>query len=64
MDTPADPATPLKEVYQAFFADWEKESIKQSTIDRYRSNVVRVDKALIARSRTWQFFWRVLGHRL
>ncbi len=25
MDTPADPATPLKEVYQAFFDDLDKE---------------------------------------
>jgi hypothetical protein len=25
MDTPADPATPLKEVYRAFFDDLERE---------------------------------------
>jgi len=36
MDTPADPATPLNEVYQAFFADRDKEGTKQTTIDRYR----------------------------
>jgi hypothetical protein len=38
MDTPADPATPLSEVYQAFFADLAKEGT--STIDRYRYNIV------------------------
>ena len=43
MDTPADPATPLKEVYQAFFADLEKEGRKQSTMDRYRYNIVRFE---------------------
>ena len=36
MDTPADPATPLKEVYQAFLDDLDKEGLKQTTIDRYR----------------------------
>lgn len=46
MDTPADPATPLKEVYQAFVADLDKEGTKQSTIDRYRYNIVRFEKWL------------------
>jgi len=44
MDTPADPATPLSEVYQAIFADLAKEGTKQSTIDRY--NIVRFEKWL------------------
>jgi site-specific recombinase XerD len=48
MDTPADPATPLKEVYQAFFADLEQKGTKQSTIDRYRYNILRFEKWLIA----------------
>ena len=47
MDTPADPATPLSEVYQAFFDDLAKEDTKQSTIDRYRYNIVRFEKWLI-----------------
>lgn len=46
MDTPANPATPLKEVYQAFLADLEKEGTKRSTIDRYRYNIVRFEKWL------------------
>lgn len=32
MDTPADPATPLREVYQAFFDDLAREGRKPSTI--------------------------------
>lgn len=36
MNTPADPATPLRGVYQAFFDDLKKEGAKQSTIDRHR----------------------------
>ena len=48
MDTPADPATPLSEVYQAFFDDLAKEGTKQSTIDRYRYNIVRFEKWLVA----------------
>jgi len=47
MDTLADPATPLKEVYQAFFADLEMEGTKQTTIDRYRCNILRFEKWLI-----------------
>ena len=45
MDTPA---TPLKEVYQAFFDDLAKEDTKQSTIDRYRYNILRFEKWLSA----------------
>jgi integrase len=47
MDTPADPATPLQEVYQAFFTDLEMEGTKKTTIDRYRYNILRFEKWLI-----------------
>jgi site-specific recombinase XerD len=47
MDTPADPATPLMEVYQAFCADLDVEGTKQTTIDRCRYNIVRFEKWLV-----------------
>jgi hypothetical protein len=47
MDKPADPATPLAEVYQAFYADLAKEGTKTSTIDRYRYNIGRFEQWLI-----------------
>jgi len=47
MDTPADSATPLSEVYQAFFDDLANEGAKPSTIHRYRYNIVRFEKWLV-----------------
>ena len=44
MDTPADPATPLEEVYQAFFDDLAIHSTKPSTISRYPYNIVRFER--------------------
>ena len=48
MDKPALPATPFREVYQAFFADLAREGRKPSTIHRYRYNIVRFEEWLIA----------------
>jgi hypothetical protein len=48
MDKPADPATPFGEVYQAFLDDLVLEGIKPSTIHRYRYNIVRFEKWLVA----------------
>ena len=38
MDKPADPATPFREVYQAFYTDLAQEGTKSSTIARSRYN--------------------------
>ena len=48
MDKPADPATPFAEVYQAFLDDLALEGTKPSTIHRYRYNIVRFEKWLVA----------------
>ena len=48
MDKPADPVTPFKEVYQSFLDDLALEGRKASTIHRYRYNIVRFEKWLIA----------------
>jgi hypothetical protein len=48
MDKPADPAAPFSKVYQSFFDDLTKEGIKPSTIHRYRYNIVRFEKWLVA----------------
>jgi hypothetical protein len=46
MDMPADPATPLKQVYQAFFDDLATEGTKPTTIDRYRYDIAWFEKWL------------------
>ena len=51
MDKPADPATPFDEVYQSFLDDLALEGIKPSTIHRYRYNIVRFEKWLVANGR-------------
>ena len=51
MDKPADPATPFGEVYQAFLDDLANEGRKPSTIHRYRYNIVRFEKWLVATGR-------------
>jgi hypothetical protein len=48
MDKPADPAPPFDEVYQAFLADLANEGLNRSTIHRYRYNIVRFEKWLVA----------------
>ena len=48
MDQPADPATPFEEVYQSFLHDLAKEGVKASTLHRYRYNIVRFEKWLVA----------------
>jgi len=48
VDKPADPATPFDEVYQSFLDDLALEGRKPSTIHRYRYNVVRFEKWLLA----------------
>jgi hypothetical protein len=48
MDTAADPATPFGEVYQPFLDDLALEGTKPSTIHRYRYNIVRFEKWLVA----------------
>jgi site-specific recombinase XerD len=48
MDKPADPATPFGEVYQSFLDDLALEGTKASTIHRYRYNIVRFEKWLVA----------------
>ncbi len=48
MDKPADPATPFGEVYQSFLDDLAHEGPKPSTIHRYRYNIVRFEKWLVA----------------
>lgn len=52
MDKPADPATPFGEVYQAFLDDLALEGIKPSTIQRYRNNILRFEKWLVATDRS------------
>jgi hypothetical protein len=47
MDTPADPATPLKEVYQAFFTYLETQGTMKTTVDRYRYDILRFEEWLI-----------------
>jgi hypothetical protein len=47
MDKPADPATPLPEVYQAFFDDLAKEGTKPSTSHRYGYNIRRFETWLM-----------------
>ena len=48
MDKPADPATPFAEVYQSFLDDLALGGLKPSTIHRYRYNIVRFEKWLVA----------------
>jgi site-specific recombinase XerD len=48
MDKPADPSTPFGEVYQSFLDDLALEGTKPSTIHRYRYNIVRFEKWLVA----------------
>jgi hypothetical protein len=45
---PAEPATPLAEVYQPLLAGLVRDGRKPSTIHRYRYNIVRLEKWLIA----------------
>ncbi len=51
MDKPADPAAPFGEVYQSFLDDLALEGLKPSTIHRYRYNIVRFPKWLVAHGR-------------
>ncbi len=51
MDKPADPATPLAEVYQALFDDLAIHSTKPSTIARYCYNIVRFERWLVETGR-------------
>ena len=46
MDKPADPATPFREVYQAFFDDLASEGTKPATTARYRHKIVRFENCL------------------
>ena len=48
MDKPADPATPFGQVYQSFLDDLALEGTKPTTIARYRYNIERFEKWLVA----------------
>jgi hypothetical protein len=48
MDKPADPETPFAQVYQAFLDDLALEGTKATTIRRYRYDIVRFEKWLVA----------------
>ena len=46
MNKPADPATPFREVYQQFLAVLKRHGRKQSTLDKYLYDVIRVERGL------------------
>jgi site-specific recombinase XerD len=46
MDTPADPATPFREVYQPFLAVLKKRGLKDNTRAKYRYHIKRFERWL------------------
>jgi hypothetical protein len=48
MDKASESRTPFAEVYQAFLDDLTEEGLKQSKMDRYRYNIVRFERWLVA----------------